>query len=76
MTDTPPKKKKLDAVVKGQYATSNKHFFKGRALTKDSNILDVSIYAEKEIKEKDLENMLLAVTFEDIKDAHKPKSKK
>lgn len=69
-------KKKLDVVVKGQYATSNKRFFKGRAITKKDNILDVSVYAEKEITDKDLEATLLSLTFTDLKKANQPKPKK
>jgi hypothetical protein len=71
-----PKKNTLPAVVKGQYKTSNKKFFKGRAITEGDLILDVSVYAEKELQDKDLQGLTLSVTFDNLEQANKLKQKK
>ena len=59
--------------VKGQYATKNKLFFKGRVSLDTDKLVDVSIYIDKSVTEEELRNLQLLVNFADISQAMKPK---
>jgi hypothetical protein len=56
----------------GQYETTNKTFFKGRTLV-GNELVDVSLYIDKAIKDVDLKKMKINVSLGDIPQARKPK---
>ena len=62
-------------VAKGQYATRNKFVFKGKTMLENDNVIEVSIYMDKNISEEELNNLQLLLNFSDAAEAMKAKKR-
>jgi len=65
----------VEIKASGQYATTNKLFFKGKAL-QGNELIDVSIYIDKAMNDAKLKKLNLSISLEELPSARKAKPSK